>query len=205
MKQTKEIITKNEKGTVVSKSALPCIPGDKVYLLWKNADIIPAIADEVRLCKGGQVLIVLSLVFSQLQNSSATVYKSADDFGKSVFTNKSDAIQIRELRSKFNELEKDGFSEFFWGNRSHKQFTGKRFCVVERGRAAKTINSTIIPKWRIRFLDGTEIIASQGEIIPSCMKECGCPERYYTDFFTMRLINKSSMLLKRISLPALIP
>ena len=94
MKQTKEIITKNEMGTVVSKSALPCIPGDKVYLLWKNADIIPAIADEVRLCKGGQVRIVLSLMFSQLQNnSSATVYKSADDFGKSVFTNKSDAIQ----------------------------------------------------------------------------------------------------------------
>ena len=89
MKQTKEIITKNEMGTVVSKSALPCIPGDKVYLLWKNADIIPAIADEVRLCKGGQVRIVLSLMFSQLQNnSSATVYKSADEFGKYVFTKK---------------------------------------------------------------------------------------------------------------------
>ena len=32
-------------------------------------------------------------------------------------------------------------------------------------------------------MDGTEIIASQGEIIPSCMKESDCPERYYTDFF----------------------
>lgn len=190
MKQTKEIITKNEMGTVVSVSALPCIPGNKVYLLWKDVDIIPAIVDEIRLCKNGQVRVVLSLIFHQLQNSPATIYKSTDDFGKSVFTNKSDAIRaiqqssiIRELHSKFNELEKDGFSEFFWDNRSHKQFTGKRFRVVGRGRAPKTINSTIIPKWRIRFLDGTEIIASQGEIIPSCMKECGCPERYYADSF----------------------
>ncbi len=187
MKQMKEIITKNEMGTVVARSALPCLPGDEVYLLYNGKNIVTATVEEIRLCKDGQVRFLLSSILPQFQNSSVIIYKNIDDFGKSVFTNKSDAIQqssiIRELHSKFNELEKDGFSDFFWGNRSHKQFTGKRFRVVGRGRAPKTINSNIIPKWRIRFMDGTEIIASQGEIIPSCMKESDCPERYYTDFF----------------------
>ena len=67
MKQTKEIITKNEMGTVVSKSALPCIPGDKVYLLGRTRILSLQSRTKFCLCKGGQVRIVLSLMFSQLQ------------------------------------------------------------------------------------------------------------------------------------------
>lgn len=194
MKQTKEIITKNEMGTVVSVSALPCIPGDEVYLLWGNMDIITATVDEVRLCKSGQVRVVLSSMLSQLQNSFATIYKSADDFGRSVFTDKPEAMKYmkqestnpnRTYRQIFDELERNGFSEFFWGNSEHKEFTGKRFHVVSRGYAVSCNNfSKAAPRWKIRFMDGMEIIASQEEIIPSCMKENGCPERYYTDPFS---------------------
>lgn len=190
MKQMKEIITKNEMGTVVARSALPCLPGDEVYLLYNDKNIVTATVEEVRLCKDGQVRFLLSSILPQFQNSSVTIYKNIDDFGKSVFTNKSGAKTInqkksvsRELRSKFDYLEKDGFSEFFWGNHRHRQFTGKKFRVVNRVYAAEHKGAIPRPIWKIRFMDGIEIAAYQEEIIPSCMKENGCPERYYADSF----------------------
>lgn len=79
----------------------------------------------------------------------------------------------------FDIYEEEGFSKKFWSpyDSNHK-FVGKRFTVLGRCDTSDC-NLEILPAWRIRLKGGEIIYACPEEIIPSEMKENGCPFKEY--------------------------
>ena len=75
----------------------------------------------------------------------------------------------------FELYEKEGFSEKFWSPfGDHKDRFGASFEII--GRCTKeNCHIDVLPMWNIRFEDGTVIGAYPEEIVPSEMKENGCP------------------------------
>lgn len=83
----------------------------------------------------------------------------------------------------FTAYENEGFAPVFWSQDSYyMRYAGKPFKVLGRtplydgGRAGADLEC--LPMWEIRFEDGTEISAYPDEIIPSEMRDNGCPEEY---------------------------
>lgn len=87
---------------------------------------------------------------------------------------------IRERRLEFiNDCfdcyEQEGFSKKFWSPYGDKKsYIGKRFTVVRRYDSANC-DLDCLPMWDIKFSDGTVFGAYPEEIIPSEMRENGCP------------------------------
>lgn len=80
--------------------------------------------------------------------------------------------------------EKEGFNKKFWSNGGDfKQYHGKAFSVIGRTPIYDGNNRgadlECLPMWQIRFEDGTEISAYPDEVIPSEMKDAGCPTKYF--------------------------
>lgn len=71
--------------------------------------------------------------------------------------------------------EQEGFSDKFWSPYGdYKERFGQPFTVVERC-TEESCQLEALPMWNIRFGDGAVIGAYAEEIVPSEMKENGCP------------------------------
>lgn len=84
----------------------------------------------------------------------------------------------------FTLCEKEGFADRFWDPDAHdgsdiKEHIGSGFVVTERCTEGGMLNISDLPSWNIIFEDGTETYAFPDEIIPSRMKEAGCPENFF--------------------------
>lgn len=95
--------------------------------------------------------------------------------------------QERELVSDlFDAYEQEGFAPVFWSQDSgYPQYCGKPFTVVERTPeydprhpVQTAADLECLPMWHIRFEDGSLASAYPDEIVPSIMRDCGCPEEY---------------------------
>ncbi len=75
----------------------------------------------------------------------------------------------------FALYEQEGFADRFWSPYGdYKERFGEPFTVVERC-TEENCHLDVLPLWNIRFEDGTVIGAYPEEIVPSEMKENGCP------------------------------
>ena len=82
------------------------------------------------------------------------------------------------VKDCFEAYEEEGFSKKFWSQGGdYKQYHGKNFSVIGRV-TEKDVDFECLPMWEIRFDDEFEIFAYPDEIIPSEMKDNGCPENY---------------------------
>ena len=95
--------------------------------------------------------------------------------------------QEREFVSDcFDAYEQEGFAPVFWSQGDdYPQYHGMPFAVVERTpeydsqhTGQHTADLERLPMWNIRFEDGTVLSAYPDEIIPSEMRDNGCPEEY---------------------------
>ena len=78
----------------------------------------------------------------------------------------------------FELYEKEGFSKKFWSmGLDYEQYIGKSFEVIGR-TTEKDADLECLPMWKIRFDDGFEMDAYPDEIIPSEMRDNGCPKEY---------------------------
>lgn len=71
--------------------------------------------------------------------------------------------------------EKEGFAKKFWSPFSdYKERSGQSFEVVGRC-STKDSDLSLLPMWNIKFADGVVVRAYPEEIIPTEMKNNGCP------------------------------
>ena len=85
----------------------------------------------------------------------------------------------------FKLYERKGFADRFWTPFvENKEYIGMSFYVRRRTPAHNAENSEgadleCLPMWDIEFENGTGISAYPEEIIPSVMKDYGCPEDFW--------------------------
>ena len=99
--------------------------------------------------------------------------------------------QERELVSDlFNMYEQEGFASVFWSQGSdYQQYHGQPFTVLGRVpeygnpsvKPDMTADLEVLPMWNIQFTDGFELAVYPDEIIPSEMRDNGCPKKYLED------------------------
>lgn len=97
--------------------------------------------------------------------------------------------QERELVSDlFDVYEQEGFAPAFWSiSGDFSQRIGQHFTVVGRApeypqtKTPYSADLELLPMWTIRFKDGSLLSAYPDEIIPSIMRDSGCPEEYLTE------------------------
>lgn len=90
----------------------------------------------------------------------------------------------------FYLMELEGFSDKFWSPfGDYKDRFGEKFKVVERC-TEKHCDLEVLPMWNIQFTDGTVIGAYPEEIIPSEMKEHGCP--YFNEPSLSQMVEEAS-------------
>lgn len=75
----------------------------------------------------------------------------------------------------FECYEQEGFAKKFWSPfDEYKERIGQNFEVLERC-STKDSDLSLLPMWNIKFPDGVVIGVYPEEIIPSEMKDNGCP------------------------------
>lgn len=99
--------------------------------------------------------------------------------------------QERELVSDlFDMYEQQGFASVFWSQGSdYQQYHGQPFTVLGRVpeygnpsvKPDMTADLEVLPMWNIQFTDGFELAVYPDEIIPSEMRDNGCPKKYLED------------------------
>lgn len=99
-------------------------------------------------------------------------------------TNMSPGKEREYVNDLFALCEKEGFADRFWDPDAHdgsdiKEHIGSSFVVTERCVEGGMLNISDLPAWNIIFEDGTETYAFPDEIVPSRMKEAGCPESFF--------------------------
>lgn len=84
----------------------------------------------------------------------------------------------------FDCYEAEGFSERFWSQGGDfPEYKGKPFEVIGRVPELDPAHPDgadleCLPMWRIRFEDGYEMAAYPDEIVPSEMRDNGCPDEF---------------------------
>ena len=95
--------------------------------------------------------------------------------------------QEREFVSDwFSAYEQEGFAPVFWSpGGDYDEYHGRPFTVLGRTPeydsqhpGQHTADLECLPMWNIRFGDGVVLAAYPEEIIPSKMRDNGCPEEY---------------------------
>lgn len=98
--------------------------------------------------------------------------------------------ELEFVNDCFDLYEKEGFSDKFWSPYGDFQERfGEPFAVVERCTEA-SCDVSALPMWNIRFEDGSVMGAYPEEIVPSEMRENGCP--YFDEFSLTQTVENAS-------------
>ena len=108
--------------------------------------------------------------------------KNWDDMKKEYPEYRDEMTKDRERRfvnDCFALYEKEGYNKYFWSQGGDfKQYHGEPFTVLGRAKEDLDADLECLPMWKIQFLNGPIICAYPDEIIPSEMRDAGCPKKY---------------------------